>query len=146
MKRFEQIPHTADIKVRVYGSTKKELFVNALYAMFTVVGPHAQGCRYEGQEIMCDELPEHHDVEIRAPDSDALLVTFLSQALSLSDIHNQAFFDADIHEFDDVHLKATIKGVHVTGFEVVELKAVTYHDLAIKEVNGLWQTDIVFDI
>lgn len=146
MKRFEQIPHTADIKIRVYGSTKKELFVNALYGMFTVVGPHVPECQYHGQEIICDELPEQHEVAVRAPDSDALLVSFLSQALSLSDIYNQAFFDADIHEFDDSHLKATIKGVHVTGFEVVELKAVTYHDLAIKQINGLWQTDIVFDI
>lgn len=146
VKRFEQLPHTADIKIRVYGKTKEELFCNALYGMFTIVGPHAPQCRKQGEEIICDELPEQHKIEVKAPDCDALLVNFLSQALSLSDIYNQAYFDVDINELTDKELRGIVKGIQVTGFEVVELKAVTYHDLAIKYVNSLWQTDIVFDI
>ena len=32
------------------------------------------------------------------------------------------------------------------GFEESEIKAVTYHDLNFVQKNGVWQTDIVFDI
>lgn len=81
-----------------------------------------------------------------APDIDALLVDFLSEALYLSDVHNQAYFDVAIDQLTDTNIKAVIKGVAITGFDVVEIKAVTYHDLVIKHVDDVWQTDIVFDI
>ncbi|GAF71160.1 unnamed protein product, partial [marine sediment metagenome] len=37
MKRYEQIPHTADIAIRVYGKDLKELFINAAYGMFDII-------------------------------------------------------------------------------------------------------------
>lgn len=147
MKRFEQLSHTADIKIRVYGKTKEDLFCNALYGMFTVIDPHIPAmCRKSGEHIICDDLPQQHTVDVTAPDLDALLVDFLSDALYLSDVHNEAYFDADIQQLDDTHIQAIIKGVAITGFEVVEIKAVTYHDLKIEYIEGRWQTNIVFDI
>ncbi|MCA9770282.1 archease [Candidatus Dependentiae bacterium] len=147
MKKFEQLPHTADIKIRVYGKTKEELFRNSLYGMFSIVGPHVpSSCKKVGEYIVCDDLPKKHIVEVMAPDIDALLVDFLSEALYLSDVHNQAYFDVAIDQLTDTNIKAVIKGVAITGFDVVEIKAVTYHDLVIKHVDDVWQTDIVFDI
>ena len=43
-------------------------------------------------------------------------------------------------------IRATLCGIKVEGFEVVEIKAVTYHELKIKKENDTWQADIVFDI
>ncbi len=146
VKIYEQLPHTADIKIRVYGANKKELFKHALIGMFQVIGPHAQGCERKDGELVCETLPIHHTIALSSPDSEALLVDFLSEALWYSDVYNQAFLDADINELTDTSIEAIIKGVHVSGFDVVEIKAVTYHDLAIKEVDGMWQADIVFDI
>jgi SHS2 domain-containing protein len=145
-KDFEVIPHTADIKIRVYGSTFAELFKNALLGMFQSIEPHADGCRKVGERTVCDSLPCSHEIHIQAPDKEALLVDFLSQALYLSDVHNEAYFDATIDEIDERHIVATIYGVPVNGFEVVEIKAVTYHGLSIQKVNGAWQAEIVFDI
>ena len=54
--------------------------------------------------------------------------------------------DATIHELSQTAVSATVHGVKVTGFEVVELKAVTYHGCEIKKVGDEWQVDIVFDI
>ena len=146
MQDFEQLPHTADIKIRVYGKTKKDLFRHALIGMFQVVGPKIAGCRVEYERVFCDLLAEKHEIMIQAPDEVALLVDFLSEALYLSDVNDEAYLDADIHELTDRTVKATIYGAKVTGFEVVELKAVTYHELAIKKIDNLWQADIVFDI
>jgi len=146
MKMYEQLPHTADIKIRVYGANKKELFKHALIGMFQVIGPHADGCKRVDGQLVCDALPIQHVVAIQSPDSEALLVDFLSEALWYSDVYNQAFLDAAINTLTETSIEAIIKGVQVSGFDVVEIKAVTYHDLAIKEVDGMWQTDIVFDI
>ena len=146
MQDFVQEPHTADLKIRVFGRTKKELFVHALRGMFTSIRPDADGCRWVDERLVCDALPVHQAIKLESPDIEALLVDFLSQALWYADVYNQAFLDAHIHELTDTQIDATIAGVHVYGFEVVEIKAVTYHDLAIKQVDGVWQTSIVFDI
>lgn len=143
---FKQLPHTADIRIRVYGKTKKDLFRHALIGMFQVIGPKIIDCRVEDERVICNVLPEKHDIMIQAPDEVALLVDFLSEALYLSDVNNEAYLDGKIHELTEHTIKATIYGAKVTGFEVVELKAVTYHELEIKKVNDLWQADIVFDI
>ena len=146
IKDFEQMPHTADIKIRVYGKTKKELFKHALIGMFQVIGPHADGCKQVNDRLVCDALPKEHSITLEAPDSESLLVDFLSEAIWYSDVHNEAYLDAAIAQLTDTFIQATIYGVTVDGFDVVEIKAVTYHDLNIIQKDGLWQTDIVFDI
>ncbi len=146
MKDFEQRAHTADIKIRVYGNTQSELFKHALIGMFQVIEPHAAACKRIDDRLVCPELPQKHEITVESPDNESLLVDFLSEALWLSDVHNEAYLDATIEQLTDTFIQATVAGVKVTGFDVVEIKAVTYHDLAIKQINGVWQTDIVFDI
>lgn len=143
---FEMLPHTADIKIRAYGVTKKELFRNALVGMFQSVQPITDVCRIENDRVVCDELPMTHDIVLKSADEESLLVDFLSEALYLSDVYDEAYFDADIHELTANVVKATVRGVHIRGFEVVEIKAVTYHELAITKNDDGWQVDIVFDI
>lgn len=143
---FELIPHTADIQIRVYGSTLEELFCNALVGMFQSVGPEAPGCTTINERLVCPTLDRCHTVQIQAHDTEQLLVDFLSEALCLSDINNEAYLGATIKHLTPTSLEATLHGVAVTKFEVVEIKAVTYHNLNIRHINGVWQTDIVFDI
>ena len=146
MKDFEELPHTADLKIRVFGKTKKELFRNALIGMFQVIRPRVPGCRILNERVVCDELPERHEIAVESPDEFALMVDFLSDAVYLSDVHDEAYLDVEIHELSKKNIRAIVHGVKITGFEVVEIKAVTYHELEIKKVNDWWQADIVFDI
>lgn len=145
-KQFEQLEHTADIKIRVYGTSLKELFRHAVIGMFQIVRPIIPGCRIVNDQVVCEKLPISREVSISSIDQSALLVDFLSDLLSLSDIHNEAYLDATIHDLSDTQVSATVHGAKVTGFEVVELKAVTYHECEIKKVGDEWQVDIVFDI
>jgi len=152
---FELIPHTADIQIRVYGSTQAELFKHALIGMFQVIGPIvSNGTKNNRSDTdnypsaflaIPNLLDRHHLVTLQAYDKEQLLVDFLSQALAVSDMYNEAYFDAEFTTITATELKATIYGVAITGF-AVEIKAVTYHNLAISKSNGIWQTDIVFDI
>lgn len=145
-KDFELLPHTADIKIRVYGTTLKVFFKNALVGMFQSINPKARSCSRQEQRLVCEALPQRRAIDIEGSDREALLVNFLSQALSLSDIYNEAYFDIEIDTMTDAVLKGTLLGVEIQGFEGVEIKAVTYHGLEMKKSDAGWQADIVFDI
>lgn len=146
MKDFEMVPHTADIKIRAFGHTMEELFRHALQGMFQSVRPKAHGCHEHEGRLICTSLPSRHGIRVQSPDREALLVDFLSYALYLSDVHDEAYLDVDIHLLTCTSIIATVKGVKVTGFEVVEIKAVTYNDLKIEHRDDLWQAEVVFDI
>lgn len=142
---FIAIPHTADIQIRVFGKTVSELFCNALYGMFQVIEPRTDACELKEGRLVCQELPIKREVEVQAPDKEALLVDFLSEALFLSDINNEAYLDVEFGNFSETALRGVIKGIAIYGFNV-EIKAVTYHGMKIMQVDGVWQTDIVFDV
>lgn len=145
MKDFEQISHTADLQIRVYGTDLKQLFKNALVGMFQVIGPRARGCEQKDGRLICSQLDKQHTIEEKGADWESLLVHFLSDALYYSDAYNEAYLDVNILELKDFSVKAIIYGVSINGFDI-EIKAVTYHDLFIKKVHETWQADIVFDI
>jgi SHS2 domain-containing protein len=133
---FEQIPHTADVKLRIYGNTKQELFAHALEGMFRIVQP----------VITQGEALTSREIKIQAVDEVNLLVDFLSEALCLSDIYNEVYFQVILHALDSRRIAATIYGSPVERFEGPEIKAVTYNELVIKKTDQGWQTEIVFDI
>lgn len=143
---FKQIPHTADLKLRIYGKTKEELFRNALYGMFQVIQPKVSGAEIKNNRIVPAALHIERVIDISAPDEESLLVDFLSEALYLSDAHNEAYFDAAIQEYSSHHIKAIIYGAPIEGFEGVEIKAVTYNELELVHTSHGWHTDMVFDI
>lgn len=146
-KDFEIIPHTADLKIRVFGKSREELFTNALIGMFQAARPIAPECRYDERErLVCPELSISRDVGVNSEDINALLVDFLSYALYLSDVHNEAYLNLTIDGLSDNRIIAKLHGIAIKGFEESEIKAVTYHDLNIVQIDGIWQTDIVFDI
>ncbi|MBT3827384.1 archease [bacterium] len=145
-KRFEVLPHIADIKIRVRAKSLEELFRNALFGMFQAVEPRSSLCVEVNGLITCDELPVNRTISIISYDRDTLLVDFLSEALYFSDLHNEAYFDCTFTNLSDTQLTATILGVPIEGFEVVEIKAVTYHGLHIEQKDSTWEVEIIFDI
>ena len=146
IKDFELIPHTADLKIRVYGADYHELFANALRGMFQAIRPIVSGCAIEQDRVVCKELPARHHIKISSSSYETLLVDFLSEALYLSDVNNEAYLDVLINTLIATEVDAELFGIAVQGFEVVEIKAVTYHDLAIRKKNDHMEADIVFDI
>ena len=146
MTDFELLPHMADMKLRVYGKDLSALFAHAVIGMFQSIRPHVPDCEVVHGRVVCKELPISREVDLTASQVSLLLVDFLSQALYLSDVYNEAYFDVQIHEISPTHISATLQGVAIKGFESVEIKAVTYHDLVVEAVADGWQAEIVFDI
>ena len=135
MKNFEILPHIADLKLRIYANSKRELFINSLVAMFKSIRP-----------IYIDNQELQFNISVKSIDTESLLVDFLNEALYISDVHHVAFKGAIITDFSDKIITATLIGSKIRSFELVEIKAVTYHDLKIADNNGIWSAEIVFDI
>ncbi|MCD6550001.1 archease [bacterium] len=133
-KKYEILEHTADLKIKVFGSTKKQLFLNALKAMTFVQDPDLS------------EESVVREIKIKSPDVFFLLVDFLSEILYLIQTKKEAYLSAEFEEFSDIFLKAKLFGKKVKRFKK-DIKGVTYHDLKIKQrENGTWQAIILFDI
>lgn len=146
-KRFEVLEHTADTRLKVFGSSAKELFKNALYALgYTqkpqIVEQSAVGAligRLRGRRIS-------EDIFIESMDYNTLLVDFLSEVLSRSDALNTVFFDVKFKEFSELKIEGKIYGVKVDNFSE-DIKAVTYHEVDVKEIEPRkWESLLVFDI
>jgi SHS2 domain-containing protein len=143
---FKIVPHTADLKISVYGTTYEELFLHALVGMFQSTDPTIPGCQVHNSRIVCTHLPECRHIVVSAQGYEFLLIDFLSEALCLSDIYNEVYLSMTVTYLTPYEIDATLRGIKITGFSQVEIKAVTYHDLNIRHVNGHLEADIVFDI
>lgn len=133
MSRFEEIDHTADWAFRAYGSTLKELFENAAYALFALEGA-------------LDTPPTlSREVQAQGIDLEALLVNWLSELLFLQETRRETYQKFEITSLSDTALTAAVRGAHtqpITKF----IKAVTYHDLKIEQTDKGWQATIVVDV
>ncbi|MDP2967051.1 MAG: archease [bacterium] len=136
MKRYEILEHKADLKIKVKGSSKEELFLNALLGM-------EEGLRPETKETK-EEIKR--EIKIKSIDLPALLVDFLNEALYLIQVHKEIYRQVKFIKFSDKELEAELFSQKVERFGE-DIKAVTYHDLDIyQKEDGTWEAVVLFDI
>ena len=135
MKKFEVLEHRADLKIRAFGKTKKELFQNILFGMSESLKPETK-----------NKDKVNRKIKITSPDLSSLLVDFLSEALYLSQVNKETYFEAKFKKFSKIELESELIGQKVERFGE-DIKAVTYHGLDIHQKNdGIWEVTVLFDI
>jgi SHS2 domain-containing protein len=133
---FREVPHTADWQLYVYGPDLAALLEQAATGMGTLAGVRVDG-----------DKTQQLTLDLESPDPESLLVAFLSEILWLGEHDHLAFtqFNLTISEGETLHLHAEmIGGVRVAVEK--EIKAVTWHKLAIQNTPGGLETNIVFDV
>ncbi len=132
-KGFEEIPHTADWAMRVWASDLPSLFDEAAEGMNTLAGVKF----VEGTKVN-----KHFETE--APDSESLLVAFLSELIYFQEQENLGFSEFDIRIIDS-RILVDMEGAPIESVDKA-IKAVTYHNLKIlKSARGL-EVEIVMDV
>jgi SHS2 domain-containing protein len=133
---IEEIPHTADIKIRVRASTLESLFSETFKALMQVL----YGKNRAGGII--------REIRVESPDNESLLTDFLSEVLFISEVENLVFADACIKINGSV-LTAQLTGEqfdplrHSGGSEV---KGISYSGLAITRDKNGYMLEIIFDV
>jgi SHS2 domain-containing protein len=138
MKRFEEIPHTADWSFRAFGGDLCELFENAAHALFALEGAQARRPADETMRL----------VTVSAIDYPSLLVNWLTELLWLQESHHETYLRFRIERLSPTELCAEAFGAPLTRLDTptARIKAVTYHNLTIEQTARGWEAVVVVDV
>ncbi len=91
--------------------------------------------------------PRSIKIEQKADNLEELLVNWLNELLSLSATKELIFSKFRINKIDKNTLQAVVIGEDIKNYRVnTEVKAATYHELRIGQVEGGWQAEVIFDV
>ena len=130
---FFEREHTADREIEVWASDFSELLRQAARGMYFLSGTHIK-----------QQLRQERKIQLSAPDQESLLVKFLTELLNLSEQEHLGFDEFQI-DLQGNQLQAIVKGAPISSQDK-EIKAVTYHNLSIRETAEGLLVDIVFDV
>jgi len=131
---FEELEHTADIAIRVWGSTLAALFANAAYGM---------ACQLTDLDEI--DLTVEKEIKLRAEDVEMLLVDWLSELLYLGEREDAVFVIFEMGQVTPHELHAVARGGRIREHQA-HIKAVTFSQMDVQEINGVYETPIVFDV
>lgn len=132
----EFLEHTADVRFRVTSSSIEGLFNESAEALMNVLKPKEIKGACEGERR----------VVLSSIDQTALLIDFLNEILSLSQLHGEVFRDFSVTKMTDKEVTVLMKTCAVTEFGEV-VKAVTYHGADIKQNDkGVWEVEVILDV
>lgn len=140
-KNYKFIDHTADIAVKLEGSTLEEMFNAGAEAWLVSV--------IEKNNLKADDLL---DIDIIANSKEELLVSFLNELNFLLSTKKWLCLSIQsIKIFEDskgCEVSAELNGVTVKKNLQLkqEIKSVTYHQMAIVKKRNIYSTRVVFDI
>jgi SHS2 domain-containing protein len=141
MKRFEFLEHTADIAVRVYGATLKELFTSAALAMYAVlVAKKKNRPQAQLREVAFEKSADKPEDLLKSW-LDELLFYFSTEGLILHRIKALTLSEGAFSA------KVLLDSLDAEYYEIQnEIKAVTYHELKVEKVRNKWRAHIIFDV
>lgn len=133
---FEELPHQADVRVRVRAEDCNALFAEAARAMFSIM------------YVACDEGEIERRISVTSDDIQSLLIDFLSELLFVSEVDRVVFSSFNV-AIAGTTLTATARGEpfdpakHRGGMEV---KGVSYSGLKIARDREGFCSEILFDV
>ena len=137
-RKFRLLDHTADLGIFVYGKDLQELFTNAGEAFFTII-----------TDLRKVRESMERSIQIESSNLEDLMVTWLGELLYLHDVNGLLFKSFSIDELHNGTMKARARGeVFQEERHVIktEIKAVTYHQIQVKEERRGWRARIIFDL
>ncbi len=140
MKKFEFLEFaTADVCFKAYGRTLEETFANAALAMFELM--------LETENV---EPRIVKKIDLKGEDLESLMFEWLNELLFYVDAESLAFsrFDVLIDE-NRMRISAKVSGENIDQAKHMiktDVKACTYHDMEIKQINGIWTARVILDV
>ena len=137
MATYRILPHTADIRLKIYGQNLKELFLNSSSGLVKLLGI-----------CLNQTAGRKRIIRLKAHDAESLLVSWLNEILYI--IQTKHFRPACvvITHCDGKKLEAALTGKYSKGKIPLlrEIKAATYHNLEITKKGKLFETEVLFDL
>jgi SHS2 domain-containing protein len=135
---FELFDHTADMGIRVTAPTLADLVRPAADGLYAVIGDLVPGA-----------APRPAAWEFQGDDPATLLRDYLGELLLLFEKERRMVANPAQVDFTDQHLAIQAQTVLIDDARSAyerEVKAVTYHELAVARIPGGWQATVIVDI
>ena len=135
---YQPLDHTGDLGMRVFGADLHELFAHAAWGLFDLMT--------DAQRI---EPRSSWDLTVEAIDLEDLMVRWLGELLYIYDTDRFLAASAAFHVLEPTRLRATLRGEPFDAARHpidTEIKAVTYHQIAVERRDAGWQARVIFDI
>ncbi len=134
MPPFEILEHTADVGFRAFGATPADLFENSARALLSFTSG-SDGAAIE------------RAIDLQGEDYESLLVNWLSELLYLFDSGEFAAAAFHIGAISPTRLGARLSGAprRSAAWRLI-VKAVTYHQIEVKETGGRWEATVYLDV
>ncbi len=153
------LDHPADLRMRVWGNTQEELFLEAALGMMSKVAVLSSppGAPAENRHLLRKQSgkwagtpPKSVTIRIvlEAPSTEDLFVAWLNEILYLFSAKDFFFTGARFDRLEEGRLSATLEGFPVQKGLLekgVEIKGATYHDLHIKK-KPRWEAEVILDV
>lgn len=138
VRRFEELEHTADLGIRVFGADLAELLTSAAEGMFSLIGSAA----FRPEELRSLEI------SIESHDPTDLLVLWLQRLLREFNLSGFFLTACDVRA-TPAGCSGTVRGGTFDPRRHEfrsEIKGVTFHGLAVASIHGGWQAQVIFDV
>jgi SHS2 domain-containing protein len=136
---WQVFDHTADVGFEVRARTRPELFETAALALFDLI-----------TDVSAVEVRAERRVSVEAPDTEELLVRWLSELLFLHDAEGEMFSRFVVSLLTPTHLTARVGGEPFDPARhsvKTEVKAVTYHQVTVRSrEDGVQEARFVVDV
>lgn len=130
---YREVAHTADWELEVWGENMAELMKQAAKGMYALAGTKMADCQLEKRVFKVSLL-----------DLESALVDFLSELIFYGEHEAVGFNHFDIEPDDTcLSIHACVRPILE---QLKEIKAVTYHNLKIRETESGLVVNIVFDV
>jgi SHS2 domain-containing protein len=135
---YHVFDHTADLGIEIYGRDEKELFSNAVFALFDIM-----------TDIHAVYTTVEKDISIEGADREDLMINFLREILYLFNGEGFSIRDFLVFEVDSHRIRGTVRGEFFDPDRHClhrEIKAVTYHQTEVNRVSDGWRARVIFDV
>ena len=97
---YEILGHTADIRLKVWGLSREDLFRDALLGMMSIIKAKGEGRKAKNKRA----------IKIESADETERLVDFLNEALLQSNINKEVYMDVRFKSLSETKLEAELFG------------------------------------
>jgi SHS2 domain-containing protein len=136
--RYTIFDHTADLGMEIYGNTPQELFSHAAFAVFDIM-----------TDLRHVEVTEERQIVVEGDGWEDLLVNYLREILYLFNGERLMLKEYSIKSIDTHRVEATVRGERFDPARHrihVEIKAVTYHQVAVSDTPDGWRGRVICDV
>jgi len=138
---YEYLPHPADVRFKVHGTTLEETFEQAAHAMFGVI--------IHKSTLECKRSVE---IELESEGLENLLYDYLSELLYLFEVEDIIFGHFKVASIEKTNSNYILHG-QASGENIdqerhnfeTEVKAVTYHQLKVTKEKDGYSAHVIVD-